>query len=64
MIRFIFYTFVFYIVIKILRMFLDPFFDKKDPKTGQSSNNTIHSNNPSKPQKPIAGEYIDYEEIK
>ncbi|HQW47132.1 MAG TPA: hypothetical protein PLZ98_08650 [Chitinophagaceae bacterium] len=45
-------------------MFLDPFFDKKDPKTGRSSNNTIQNNQSSTPQKPIAGEYIDYEEIK
>lgn len=60
MIRFIFYTFVFYVVIKILRMFLDPFFEKRNvtPQT------KVKNNVPPTPAKPIVGEYIEYEEIK
>ncbi len=60
MIRFIFYTFVFYIVIKILRMFLDPFFEKGNvnPQT------KVKNNVPPTPAKAIVGEYIEYEEIK
>lgn len=64
LIRFIFYTFVFYIVMKILRTFLDPFFDKKE-KSVSNNNNNSNTNINSKPsQKPIVGEYIEYEEIK
>ncbi len=65
LIRFIFYTFVFYIVMKILRMFLDPFFDKKEKSVSNNNNNANNINNNSKPsRKPIVGEYIEYEEIK
>ena len=58
LLRYIFYIFVFYIVMKILRMFFDPLFEKKE---NTSTNNNV---NTPKPQKPVVGEYIDYEEIK
>ncbi len=61
MIKFIFYTFVFYVVMKILRMFLDPIFDKKESNVAtEPKRDKIHTT----PQKPIVGEYIEYEEVK
>lgn len=55
MLRFIFYIVVFYIVMKILRIFIDPVFDKH-------INNKPNQKTPEK--KPIVGEYIEYEEVK
>lgn len=63
-IRFIFYIFVFYVVIKILRMFVDPFFETK--KNNNTNNVNVQNNTQSKPQDntPKVGEYVEFEEIK
>lgn len=63
-IRFIFYIFVFYVVIKILRMFVDPFFETK--KNNNTNNVNVQNNKQSKPQDntPKVGEYVEFEEIK
>jgi hypothetical protein len=46
---------------KILRMFLDPIFDKKESNVAaEPKKDKIHTT----PQKPIVGEYIEYEEVK
>ena len=59
MIKFIFYTFIFYVLMKIFRMFLDPVFDKKENAMPREIKDKMKQT-----EKPIAGEYIDYEEIK
>ncbi len=60
MIKFIFYIFVFYVVMKILRIFIDPFFSKSERIQNLNQEGGI----PPKQHKPTVGEYIEYEEIK
>ncbi len=59
MIKFIFYTFIFYVLMKIFKVVLDPVFDKKEKIKAPERNDR-----PQNREKPIAGEYIDYEEIR
>ena len=58
MIRFIFYLIFTYLIIRILRIFIDPFFVKNN-----SGPNTTFSAN-TEDKKSTLGDYIEYEEIK
>lgn len=59
MLRFIFSIAVFYVVIKIVRLLVDPFF-----QTNTAPSNRMNTSPKSKPQEPNLGEYVDYEEVK
>ncbi|MBL7765404.1 MAG: hypothetical protein JNJ58_04890 [Chitinophagaceae bacterium] len=57
MIRFIFYVALAYVVMKILRVFIDPFFDRKAPAAAGPANSETKT-------KPVVGEYVEFEEVK
>ena len=72
MIKFIFYTFFAYILIKLFRVFLDPMFAstvKQASNTNTNSNSSSHTDAQSASSQPkqkeqVLGEYIEYEEVK
>ena len=59
MFRFLFYLVFGYIIMKILRIFIDPIFAGN---TGKTTNNTFVPKQEEK--KSTLGEYVDYEEVK
>jgi hypothetical protein len=70
MIKFIFYTFFAYILIKLFRVFLDPMFASTVKQANNTNtNNSSHNNAQSASAQPkqkeqVLGEYIEYEEVK
>ena len=59
MFRFLFYLAFGYIILKLLRVFIDPFFDNKPVK------NTAPPFTPKQEEKKSSlGDYVDFEEIK
>ncbi|HNF71848.1 MAG TPA: hypothetical protein PLP34_05515 [Chitinophagaceae bacterium] len=61
MIRFIFYLAFAYIIMKVLRLFIDPLFER--PK-GNSRVNTPNSTSGKTASHPPLGDYVDFEEVK
>ncbi|HAD35132.1 MAG TPA: hypothetical protein DCF44_11680 [Chitinophagaceae bacterium] len=59
MIRFIFGLALAYFVLRIVRLVIDPIFDKKAPPVNPNSSTP---NNAAKKSK--IGEYVDYEEVR
>jgi hypothetical protein len=59
MIRFIFGLALAYFVLRIVRLFIDPIFDKKAPPVHPNSSTPNNSEKKSK-----LGEYVDYEEVR
>jgi hypothetical protein len=59
MLRFIFFLAFGYIIIKLLRVFVDPLFETK-PKQKSSSNFTPKDEE----KKSTLGDYVDFEEVK
>jgi len=59
MIRFIFGLALAYFVLRIVRLFIDPIFDKKSPSVNPHSSAPNNSEKKSK-----LGEYVDYEEVR
>jgi hypothetical protein len=62
LIRFIFYVFIAYIIMKMVRVFIDPVTESKAPVKNPSPS-------PAKPEKKPEnhtrlGDYVDFEEIK
>lgn len=58
MIRFIFGIALAYFVIRIVRLLIDPIFDRPSTKTPHTPKASTHTD------KPNLGEYVDYEEVK
>lgn len=48
---------------KMFRVFIDPMFESKTPKSSTSTTGG-NSSSQAKPQENSLGEYVDYEEIK
>ena len=61
--RFIYTLIVGYIILKIIRLFIDPLFQPKKA-TSTSSNEPLKNKATPKKQNSNLGEYIDYEEVK
>jgi hypothetical protein len=61
MIRFIFYAFASYIILKMLRLFVDPLFETKTSNPLHTKKNNAE---PIQEQRPRVGEYVDFEEVK
>lgn len=61
MIRFILGAFVAYVVFKMIRIFVDPFFETKNVKTNTNMPSSSKTTNDATP--PL-GEYVEYEEVK
>ena len=59
MFRFIFYLSFGYIVIKLLRVFIDPFFETRPAK-----NSTTNFTPKQEEKKSTLGDYVDFEEVK
>lgn len=59
MIRFIFYLAFGYIILKMLRVFIDPFFEKP-----ARQNQPGFTPPPQESKKPPLGDYVDFEEVK
>lgn len=58
MIRFIFGIALAYFVLRIVRLLIDPIFERPATKTPQTPKSPPHTD------KPNLGEYVDYEEVK
>ncbi|MBL7771295.1 MAG: hypothetical protein JNM95_00385 [Chitinophagaceae bacterium] len=65
-IRFIFYVFITYIIMKMVRVFMDPVFESKTTVRSSSQNKPNAAQQPSQKQesKTTLGDYVDFEEIK
>lgn len=65
-IRFIFYVFITYIIMKMVRVFMDPVFESKTSTKSSSNHRTNPVNNhpPKQEAKSTLGDYVDFEEIK
>jgi hypothetical protein len=63
MFRFIHTLIVGYIILKIIRLFIDPLFQPKKATT-TSSNEPLKNKSTQKKQNANLGEYIEYEEVK
>ena len=61
MIRFIFYLAFAYIIMKVLRLFIDPLFER--PK-GPGRVNTPNNTSGKTAAHPPLGDYVDFEEVK
>ena len=63
MFRFVFTLIIGYIILKIIRIFIDPLFQSN--KVAPTPSNDPLKNRPTqKKVKPKLGEYIEYEEVK
>lgn len=62
-IRFLFYSFIFYVIMKLIRLFVDPMFNTQ--KVNSTPNLSPKPNPKTEIKKePSLGEYVEYEEIK
>ncbi len=69
MVRFIFYLAFGYIIMKLLRVFIDPMFDNSAPsqantrKTNTSHTHPHEAKSTPKEKNTGLGDYVDYEEV-
>ena len=63
MFRFIYILIIGYIILKIIRIFIDPFF-QSNRAAPTPSNDPLMNKPTQKKAKPKLGEYIEYEEVK
>lgn len=62
MLRFIFTLIIGYIILKIIRIFIDPLF-QTNKVVPNPSNEPLKNRPTPKKEKPNLGEYIEYEEV-
>jgi hypothetical protein len=63
MFRFIFTLIIGYIILKIIRIFIDPLFQTNKVVPNSSNEQPLKNNPTPKKEKPNLGEYIEYEEV-